>query len=228
MPSGTSIRVSVTSVDDYHYYRDSLDDDGRPRMTLEDHLRRLKRVDPPTDAMRRGSAFHEHIETGGRAHRDDFGWEIDVSLPKPSVREMPCARSFRVRGLDVELRGRVDAVVGRTVVDYKLSSWNGNYERYQDAFQWRAYLSMLPHCVDFSYEHFTMRARRHSTAVDITHHAAYRLNRYAGLPDDVEEALDEYVGHLLELEERGLVNIDGFGVMPLKVEIARGLPGWRP
>lgn len=189
------MRVSVTAVENYRYYKGS-------DMPLADILSRLRKQDPPNDAMEAGKAFHsilEHATDGGDmtdAVQDGwaFKFDLDAQISLPEVREVKGTAQHRVHGHDVTLVGVVDALQGRTVYDHKLSN-RFDAERYLDSFQWRAYLSMFDaDC--FIYNVFT--ASRKGWSVTVRNFDALPLYRYPAMQADVERDLGEFVAFCLD------------------------------
>ena len=90
-----------------------------------------------------------------------------------------------------------------------------------DAWQWRAYLAMLPECVDFRYDCFVKgyhSKTRPPSVVPIKAYEPIRLNRYDGLERDVEQQLGAYVTYLLELARAGDIRLGVRGVLTEKQE----------
>ena len=214
-----SIRISVTALESWRYFLHGTKWDGSPALTQDKYIRRLRRMEPPTPAMEKGIKFHKHIETGGHEHAGIFDWQCDVELPRPSAVEVPVSRKYRMHGMDVDLRGRIDALVGLEVVDYKTGKRSPGYLDYMESWQWKAYLAMLPECDDFRYEHFVvldpLRSAPH--LYRIVRHQSIPLQRYAGMEGEVEDALREYLGLLLHFEDSGLIELNERGVVPGKM-----------
>lgn len=149
------MRLSVTMLDQYLYWKSAED------MTLTDFLARL-RGDGVTPAMEAGRAFHSVLETATFAELETVerdGWtfkfDLEAELPVPVVRELKAERLIQTPSGMVTLVGKVDALHGLTVRDYKLTE-KFDAERYADSYQWRAYLSMF-HAQKFIYDVFTCR-----------------------------------------------------------------------
>lgn len=107
-PLVSSTYVSPTALDGYRYYRDH----DQP---VEDYVRQILRLEPPTPAMQIGIEFHQMLEDMAKAMMDherpkpdrlkrpnavyDFVWQGDTvltKLPMPSVVEMPARREFNI------------------------------------------------------------------------------------------------------------------------------------
>lgn len=188
------MRVSVTDVDALRYFM--AQDDG----DLEKLLRQLRREEPPTDAMRAGTAFHAALELAQEGEVEDleaqgYSFEIaaDVAIELPDIREVKAVREYRVGDCDVQLVGKVDALAGRYVYDHKLTG-RFDPERFLSGFQWRAYLEI------FEANHFVwnvfeapLRAGDQSNTRRITAFHRLGADRYPGLPDDVVREIEGFV-----------------------------------
>ena len=208
------LRISATDLDGYEYYLHALKFDGTPAMEMSDLISRLKRLDPETEAMRRGHLLHRYLETEGREAGEYFDFQCDVEMPRASAVEVPVTKRYDIDGIEVTLAGRCDAIRGHTVVDYKGSGRDPDYESYLTAWQWRAYLAMLPECTDFAYECFTVyNPYKGSTVWRVVRYTQIPLQRYDGLEKDVEGAVRGYVSLLLFLEEQGHIRLGPRGVL---------------
>ena len=191
-------RVSVTSIDSYRYFVSS-------EMETEAHIRRLLRLEPPTEAMRTGIEFHQMLENffQRRSPMPVF-MNAHTVLMRPDAMEVPVHRLYDIRGRTVRLGGRIDAVRGLTIIDYKTTSRTINLEKYADAFQWQAYLDLYPTAKHFRYDVFLLRRGV------VVEHAHLMLHRFAELSNVVTAWLDEYCQHLDDLADSGWIrNRDG-------------------
>ena len=229
MSAKREMRISVTALDEWWYYRTGLSyATGEHALSLEAFVRRLRRLDPPTPALRRGTLLHRHLETEGRdAEAAEFiRFDCDVEIERPAVREMRVLKEYRLSpSLTVTLSGRIDGLLGRTVVDYKGSSRAPSYASYDDIsgapveggahpWQWRCYLDMLPDCDRHRFECFTMYdPRRGEHAWRVVRHERFTMERYQALGRDVARALSDYVEMLFGLERAGLVRLGPRGVV---------------
>ena len=111
--------------------------------TLQDLIERLTTFEP-TEAMKAGVAFHKALETikvGDYPALECDGYTF--LLPDGRV-EMPEVRELRlvVDYADLKVTGRVDAIQGNIVTDWKTTS-SFNPDGYFDGCQWRFYLDMF-------------------------------------------------------------------------------------
>ena len=195
-------RVGVTSVDSYQYFQRT------PSMEFREHLTRLLRLTPPTDAVLRGRKFHQMLEDfivrkQPLPRHNPFS-DGTFYVPRQDAMEVPVKRMFEYEGERVLLSGRMDAVRGLTVSDFKTTGRTIDLESYGDTFQWRAYLAMYPVARHFKYEVFQLRRE------NIVDHRYVLLHRYPGLERDVEDQLWEYCRHLRELHDAGWIRlVDG-------------------
>lgn len=150
------IRLSVTDLDSYLYWR------GSEEMDFEALLTRLRGEEPPGANMLAGRAFHKLLETADDCElfastvdgiRFDFGIEQEIALPQ--IRELKAEKLFQTPSGPVTLVGKVDGLHGTTVTDYKLTE-RFEAERYADSYQWRSYLTMFG-AARFVYDVFVCR-----------------------------------------------------------------------
>lgn len=190
------MRISVTDLDSFRYFQES-------DMTLDEFLARLRREEPPTQAMLAGRALHKALELlqgdfdvpvmECDGHTFIFDAEIEMTLPR--VRELKGEMQVSTPYGMATLVGVVDGIDGLTVRDYKLTE-RFDAERYIDSTQWRAYLTMFA-ADAFDYEVFIGREvgdKRYA----ISDHQRLRVNRYAGMEDEVKRAVCEFAGFLAQ------------------------------
>lgn len=192
------IRLSVTDVDGYLYWRES--DDG-----LDALLARLRKQEEPSQQMLAGRAFHKLFETaepGDIVAREmdgfTFHFQIDSALALPVVRELKGEIVLQTHVGAVTLVGKVDALDGTTINDYKLTE-RFDAERYADSFQWRAYLLMFG-ASTFVYDVF--QGRYDGARVTIYDYHRMQFHAYPGMRGHVQRevsALAEIIAkHLPE------------------------------
>lgn len=177
------IRLSVTDLDSYLYWRESED------MDLEALLKRLRGEEPPTPAMMAGRAFHklfEESEPGDlrAASVDDFDFvfALDCEIAIPEVRELKGEIALATPSGPVTLVGKVDALHGMTVHDFKLTE-RFDAERYADSYQWRSYLTMF-NASTFVYDVFV--GRYDDERVTVYDYHRLKFHAYPGMRADVE------------------------------------------
>lgn len=189
------IRISVSDLESYRYYKD--DDDS----TLEDLLKRLRHEDPPNDAMMAGRAFAkfmEHSRPSSIESAEVDGWEfffdLDVELWVPPVRELKAEVVYQTTYGPVTLVGMVDSLEGIVIRDQKLTQrWDP--EKYMDSLQWRAYLVMFQ-AKKFRYDIFV--GKYAGRRVAITEYHPMDFWTYPGIEADVERAVVELAGLIFE------------------------------
>lgn len=176
------IRLSVTDLDNYIYWRGSEDQD------LNDLLIRLRGEEPPGPNMLASRAFHKMLEQsqGGELYKAtageyDFVFAIDEDIALPQLRELKAEKVLDTPSGPVTLVGKVDGLHGLTITDWKLTE-RFEAERYADSYQWRSYLSMF-NADRFVYDVFVCR-------YDGPHVYIYDYHRlpfyaYPGMADDV-------------------------------------------
>lgn len=177
------IRLSVTHLDMYRYWRDTED------VTLSTLIERLTGKEPPSQGMLAGKAFHSLLENAREgeirsAEMDGFQFEFDVesAIALPEVRELKAECDFSTPYGLVTLVGKVDAINGQSVHDYKLTE-RFEAERYTDSFQWRAYLTMF-NARTFVYDVF--QARYDLPQIIVYDYHRMEFHAYPGMREDVQ------------------------------------------
>ncbi len=111
--------------------------------TLQDLIERLTTFEP-TEAMKAGVAFHKALETitpGDYPAIQSDGYTFilpDALLEIPDVRELRLVVDYG----ELRVTGRVDAVQGNIVTDWKTTA-SFNPDGYFEGCQWRFYLDMF-------------------------------------------------------------------------------------
>ena len=191
----TMIRISTTWLDSFLYWQSAED------MPVEELIARFKGEEPPTPQMRAGQALHALLEDISAsnlftAHKDGFSFrfDIDASIPIAPIKELKGEQIIETRAGRVNLVGKVDALHGRLIRDYKLTE-RFDAERYADSYQWRAYLMMFDARM-FVYDVFTGKVD--GTDVRIYGYDELPLYAYPGMEADVQRV----TGELAELIAR--------------------------
>lgn len=214
MPAAYDNRIRVTDLDSYAYYR-------RSDMDLDSYVTQLKGLTPPGVRAEIGTAFHQALELEHPQQLEavfDLS-HIDVSLPRPEMRERMIERLFTIpSGRRVRVRGRVDAVLHDTVIDYKTTA-RINAETYMASLQWRTYLAMYP-ASRFRYEVFEVGREPYGMRYPVWDHASFTCRPYDAMYDDVLDAIAEYDGFLMRLADAGHIELTSEGVR-------RELAEWR-
>lgn len=183
------IRLSVTDLDSYLYWKESED------MEFEELLVRLRGEEPPKRPMLAGKAFHsmlEHANLGELDWAEVDGWRFDfalnATLALPPVRELKAEHVFQTSSGPVTLVGKVDSLDGLTVHDYKLTE-RFDVERYTDSYQWRSYLTMFG-ARRFVYDVFVGRYDDIDQKVWIFDYQRLPLEAYPSMRSDVQRVVD--------------------------------------
>lgn len=178
------IRLSVTDLDSYLYWKGSED------MEFEALLTRLRGQEPPNASMLAGRAFHtllENASEGGEffaAEQDGirFDFAIEQEIALPVIRELKAEHVMQTPSGPVTLVGKVDGLQGITVNDYKLTE-RFDAERYADSYQWRSYLWMFG-AKRFVYDIFV--CRYDTDRVYVFDYHRLPLCAYPGMAEDVQ------------------------------------------
>lgn len=185
------MRLSVTELDAFRYYRDDEDAD------LESLLRRLRKEDPPSRPMLAGKAFHailEHAQPGDdltTVERDGFRFHfgLDCEFALHPVRELKGDIVLPTPVGPVTLVGVVDSI-GRSVCDYKLTA-RFDPDRYIDSYQWRCYLLMF-HAHRFDYEVFVAKEDEKTGDFTVYDYHPMPFYAYPGMMLDVLREVGEF------------------------------------
>ena len=192
------MRVSVTDLAAYRRFRNT-------DQTFEEWLARWKRQIPPTPAMRAGTRFHRFLETGGRDYADRVVFKLDFTPIQPDSCEVPLSREFAIGGESVKLVGRLDAIHGKTILDYKLLSRYPEVEKYSGSVQWRSYFVLYPQAERFRYQFFIRDYAADPALVVVRDVRECAFSRYPGVEDDVTALLAAYRGFIREMEAIGKI-----------------------
>lgn len=187
-----AVRISVTDLDQVAYFRQS------ETMEVDELVRRLRREEPPTDALLSGRGFHLMLERAMEGdsisvfEADGYRFDLtglDAELSLPPVREMFVSKKLVVDGIEVELRGKVDGDDGLTVYDHKAAS-RFDAEKYAQDYQWRAYLLMTGR-KRFQHNVFVRKIKGQTIEVKELHPVVNYA--YQGMEDDVIEGIRDYL-----------------------------------
>lgn len=195
------MRVSVTELADYRRFRNT-------DQTFEEWLARWKRLIPPTPAMRAGTRFHRFLETGGRDYADQVKFKLDFTPIKPDSCEVPLSREFAIGGESVKLVGRLDAIHGKTILDYKLLSRYPRAEKYSGSVQWRSYFVLYPQAETFRYQFFIRGYTANPEVVVVRDIRECAFPRYPEVEDDVTALLTDYRTFFREMEAAGKITAE--------------------
>lgn len=178
-------------------------------MTTEELVSRLRREEPPNQAMAMGTAWHSILENPPEdellaVERDGFTFlvECDAEITLPQIREIRAEKSYVVDGLTVTLTGGCDGITGNLVTDHKLTA-RPDPEKYLDSYQWRAYLDIFGADV---FEYILYQASEKDGRVIIRDVSPFRFYRYPNMASDLVAGIRDFVAfardHLPERFER--------------------------
>ena len=192
------MRVSVTELADYRRFRDT-------GQRFEEWLARWKRLIPPTPAMRAGTRFHRFLETGGRDYADRVVFKLDFTPIQPDSCEVSLSREFAIGGETLKLVGRLDAIRGKTILDYKLLRRYPKVEEYSGSVQWRSYFVLYPQAERFRYQFFIRGYSGDPQVVVVRDVRECAFSRYPAVEDDVTALLGDYRAFIREMEAIGKI-----------------------
>ena len=217
-----ALRLSVTDIDQYRFYRSAEYQSLGP----EDLASRLLHIQPASPAMLLGRRFEEWLESWLRSGEMSPGFVLDldrdIDILEVAVHQKRCLKTYEVPGWSVTLSGRVDAIAeDGTVIDWKTTGKQINVENYMEAYQWRCYLDMIE-ADFFRYEVFQIRKDA------VTDHAAIALQSYEGLQQDIETQIAAVTGAVEGLEKSGLVVVGDKGRLEPPEGSAKPVSGQAP
>ncbi len=179
--------VSVTNLDTFRWWQ------GEEGLDLDWLLARL-RGEEETEAMRVGKAFHAALEEADGGEIESlitsdyrFDFNCDCELPVSHIREASVEADYG--GLLV--RGRVDALDGKTVTDFKVTE-RFDPDRFFEGYQWRYYLDMTG-CDKFIWRVFVIREFGGPGSYEVYQTHTLSQNRYPGLREDCAKLAREYL-----------------------------------
>jgi hypothetical protein len=138
------MRLTVSEIDAFRYWKASeYDPDGKQLIA------QLRKQVPPTPEMLAGIAFHNALETARQGEYESLrsdGYEFQIrtglEVALPTLREVTFpSKVYCVDGLNVDVRGRVDAIHGNRIDDHKTTG-EFKADKYFAGSQWRLYLDM--------------------------------------------------------------------------------------
>lgn len=190
------IRLSVTWLDQYAYFKQSED------MTEQELAERLFGPYQPTPEMQAGTALHAILENA--SEHDDLsdllsagrdGWRYILSESISGEVQLGLSREEKhvitiMPG--VNLVGKIDAITATEVIDHKLTG-SFDPERYMESFQWKAYLTMLNR-ERFAYQVFErdkIEQDENGYVVRIKDYHRLTMSRYPGIGNEVRDICRE-------------------------------------
>ena len=217
--------IAVSDLDSFTYYR------GAENMTAEDFANRLNRVREISAPLIIGKAFHNAIErkmieartsdsglsletfTGESDDlRVDFqtyglrdGKELECSLTLYNIVEQDVELVFQSPEGWIQLRGVIDGLYGTIVRDLKTTK-NFKAEKFQDSWQWRAYLIAMGALYErFEYHVFTVQygkgeeanlAANKPATVGVIDYNMIPCHRYPAMMRDLQGITAELAAYL--------------------------------
>ena len=108
-------------------------------------------------------------------------------------------------GESVKLVGRLDAIHGKTILDYKLLSRYPEVEKYSGSVQWRSYFVLYPQAERFRYQFFIRDYAADPALVVVRDVRECAFSRYPEVEDDVTALLADYRAFIREMEAIGKI-----------------------
>lgn len=184
------MQFRVSEVESYRQFR--ADEDAE----LEAFLQRMRGLDPPSEAMQAGTAFHRVLELAKPGCFDEpivvdghtFHVDADITLALPTVREIRASRTYSNARHSIGVSGQVDAIDGMVVTDHKTTG-QFDPERYLSGYQWRYYLDIFGADI-FRWNVFELRKEGYREYAVTAFHRLVQY-RYPGMREDCSRlALD--------------------------------------
>jgi hypothetical protein len=179
--------ASVSNLDLFRTWREDED------LDLGWLLTRILGKEPPTEAMQAGTALHEALEHAiegelGVLASGDYRFDIncDCQVILPTVRELSVQKVYG----DLEVRGRVDGIIGKTIIDYK-STGQFDADRLMSGAQWKLYLDMME-ADTFKWQVFVISEFGPPFCYEVKQVHELTQVRYPGMHEDCENLAREY------------------------------------
>ena len=152
--------------------------------------------------MRQCWEFH----LAGRYNRpaSKFRWQC----PHPPVAaqsEVTGRIKLLVDGAPVTVSGRVDAIDGTALIDYKTSRLDAAAKDYPSRMQGIAYLLMFPNATEMRWEHFRVSAV--GKVVFVKDHETVVTRRYEGMAEDFVASAGRFKAFVESLADEGKLEI---------------------
>lgn len=183
------LTVSVSNLDLFRVWRESEDLDTDWLLT------RLRGEVEQSENMKAGNAFHDAIEAiqheaelnslASGDYRFDFNCDGEIELTP--FHEKWISQQYG----DLSVRGKVDAIHGRTIVDYKTTE-QFDPDRYMFGYQWRFYLDMS-NCDVFTWKIFVLKEFGPEHCYEINQFHELTQCRYPDLHEDCERLAADYL-----------------------------------
>lgn len=186
------MRARVSNVEafrQWQHWTPLNDDDVEP--TIDDLVRRIT-VDPPTDAMLAGTAFHKALELAAFGEHENLsanGYTFafpDAEIEMPEIRELRVSKDYGA----LKVSGKADCVLGRVIIDHKSTS-RFDPERYLDGYSWRYYLDLFG-ADEFRWNVFVIRETGHRT-YSVAAPQVLNCYRYPEMGKDCADLAGEYL-----------------------------------
>lgn len=180
------LSVSVTNLESFRQWEEDED------LDLQWLLDRLQDKEE-TPAMSIGKAFHramENLTVGERNVLTDgdyrFDLNCDAEIFVPTLEEMSIQKQYG----DLTVRGRVDALSGKEVTDYK-STQQFDPDRLMFGYQWRYYLDMTD-CDSFCWKVFVLKEFGGPGCYEVRDVHTLRQKRYPDMHTDCARLAARY------------------------------------
>lgn len=181
------LKVSVSNLECFRIW---MEDDDLEAGWLMDRL--LGRVEQ-TSQQRAGEMLHKALETVGVGTVEKLkcqGWtflfDADCQVTLTPLIEYPASAQYG----DLLVTGRVDAIVGSTIVDYK-SGAKFDPDRLLSSYQWRYYLDMMG-ANRFEWHWFGLHEAEVPRVYRVTDFQKLSQISYPELHDDCENLARDY------------------------------------
>lgn len=195
------ITVSPSLLENYRLLRDT------DWFTFEMFKERVEGAYTPSEEMDRGTALHAIIENPHLAitnHELDTVAHVVNGVPyvfdaedvdglrshfnRKGLWEVPFVNLYRIDGTLVQMRGRLDFIYGRHIIDLKTTDSDIDVTKYTDSLQWKCYIDAvgadsLTYAIARLYwndDRYVVRDKR-----------AVTMRKYDGLTAEVEQSIYE-------------------------------------
>lgn len=195
------ITVSPSLLENYRLLRDT------DWFTFEMFKERVEGVYAPSEDMDRGTALHAIMESPHHAivnHELDTLSHVVNGVPyvfdaedvdglrsyfnRKGMWEVPFINLYRIDGTLVQMRGRLDFIYGRSIIDLKTTDSDIDATKYMDSLQWKCYVDAVgADALTYVVARLVWDADRYR----IRDKRAITMRTYDGITNDVEQSIYE-------------------------------------
>jgi hypothetical protein len=192
------MRISVTHLDGFDYYLNS-------DLSTDEYINQLTsfRDNRPMQIGRAYESILQNPHLFDRYnHYECDGIKFDNSIINQikqfqdvKVWQLKTTSKYDINGLEVTLSGKLDCMLGNTIIDIKTTA-NYDYDKYYNSYQWRCYLDM------FKLNHFKyfVATIKDSEIVEINNINEIDCFAYSEMNNDIKDKLSKFTSFILDMK----------------------------